>query len=119
MFLRTSSAVAALALLAACGDVSPAPSGETIECAIGAGTDFASVCTLERVAGKQEIILHHPDGGFRRMTYVPATGTLAPLDGADPLVLEEGEGVVQFALGANRYRIPRGAQQDPAPTPTP
>ncbi|MBA4050881.1 MAG: hypothetical protein C0472_03155 [Erythrobacter sp.] len=116
MSLRISSAGVAFTVLAGCGGAqSPEPAGETIACAIGEGADFAGVCTLERVAGGPQIVIHHPDGGFRRLTYDPATGTLAPIDGADPVVLEEGQGVLQFAVGADRYRIPR----EPAAAPTP
>jgi hypothetical protein len=115
MCLRISSALVAFALLAGCGAQSPAPAGETIACAIGEGSDFAEVCTLERVAGSAQVIIHHPDGGFRRLSLDPATGTLAALDGADPLVMEQGEGAVQFALGPDRYRLPR----EPATPSTP
>jgi hypothetical protein len=115
MYLPISSALVAFALLAGCGAQSPEPEGETITCAIGEGSDFAEVCTLERVAGSAQIIIHHPDGGFRRLSLDPATGTLAPLDGSDPLVLEQGEGAVQFALGPDRYRLPR----EPVAPPTP
>ncbi|WP_324075847.1 MAG: hypothetical protein RSE14_03460 [Erythrobacter sp.] len=115
MCLRTSSPLALLGLLAACTSESPPPPGDEIECAIGAGADFSAVCTLERVSGTQTIILHHPDGGFRRLSFDPASGTIAAIDGADPVVPEAGEGVMQFAVGADRYRLPRG----PAPTPGP
>lgn len=115
MSSRIYSGLVALAALAACGAESAAPEGETIACAIGTGTDFAEACTLERRAGSAEIVIHHPDGGFRRLNYDPATGTIAPLDGAEQLVLEQGEGVLQFAIGADRYRIPR----EPAAAPTP
>ncbi|MCZ8369348.1 MAG: hypothetical protein O9293_05170 [Porphyrobacter sp.] len=115
MSLRISSALVGLGLLAGCGGTSPPPEGETIECAIGEGAAFASACTLERVAWTQEIILHHPDGGFRRLAFDPASGALAPLDGADPVIIEPGEGPLQFAIGADRYRIPR----EPATAPTP
>ena len=118
MSLRTSSALASLALLVGCGGAqSPPPPGDDIDCAIGTGAAFASVCKLERVAGAREIIIHHPDGGFRRLTFDPATGALASFDGADPLVLEQGEGVLQFRVGTDRYRIPRGAQTILAPSP--
>ncbi len=120
MSLRTSSALAAIALLAACGAAESPPSpGDAIECAIGEGAEFGSVCKLERVAGTKEFILHHPDGGFRRITFDPATGTLAPLDGAEPIVLEKGEGVIQFAIGPDRYRLTPEPQNPMAPTPSP
>ena len=116
MSLRISSALVGFALLAGCGSPESPPSpGDDIECAIGEGAEFASVCKLERVAGTNEIILHHPDGGFRRITFDPATDTLAPLDGADPLVLEKGEGVIQFSIGSDRYRLTREPPATPAP----
>ena len=115
MSLRISSASLPLLLLVGCGAESPPPPGETIECAIGKGADFADVCTLERVAGSGEVVIHHPDGAFRRLMTDPANGSLTPRDGADPLVLEQGEGVWQFAIGPDRYRIPR----EPADPPTP
>ncbi len=120
MSLRTSSALASLALLAGCGGAeSPPTPGDDIECAIGTGAEFASVCKLERVAGAQEIIIHHPDGGFRRLNFDPATGTLAARDGAEPLVLEQGQGVLEFRVGTDRYRIAREPAPPPAPSPSP
>ncbi len=108
MSLRISSPLPlALLLVAACGAESPAPEGDTVDCAIGAGADLASDCTLERLVGTQEIVIHHPDGGFRRFTRDPATGGLAPLDGAELLVPEPGAGgTLQFAVGEDRYSIP-------------
>ena len=116
MCLRISSALGGLAALAACsGAQSPVPAGEAVACAIGEGEDFAEVCTLEQVAGGQEIVIHHPDGGFRRLRFDAGTGALAPVDGAERIVLEEGPGVLQFAIGPDRYRLPR----EPAATPAP
>jgi hypothetical protein len=115
MCLRTSSTLGGLALLAACGAKSPAPAGERVECAIGQGADFAADCTLERVEGSQEIVIHNPDGGFRRLRFDAATGSLTPLDGAEPLVLEQVQGMLQFAVGADRYRIERESAASPAP----
>ena len=117
MSLRTSSALAALVLLAACnGAESPPPPGDAIDCAIGTGAEFSPVCTLEQVAGAQQIVLHHPDGGFRRLTRDPSTGALAPLDGAEPLVsAADAPKALQFAIGQDRYRIPRLLLEPPAP----
>lgn len=116
MCLRISSALVSLALLAACGSESPPPPGAAIACAIGAGAQFSDACTLEQVAGTQQIVLHHPDGGFRRLARDQAAGTFAPLDGAEPLVPQSGdEGAVQFAIGADRYRIPSALLEPSAP----
>ncbi|WP_143704515.1 hypothetical protein [Porphyrobacter sp. TH134] len=110
MSLRISS-LSALALLAGCsgagdsGDIPPPPPGREVDCAIGAGAALSPVCSLEQAGN--DVIIHHPDGGFRRLARDPATGTLTPRDGADPLVSEGGgEGAVAFAIGADRYSIP-------------
>ncbi|OBV12464.1 hypothetical protein [Erythrobacter dokdonensis] len=115
MSLRISSALGCLALLAGCGSESPPPPGDQVECAVGAGADYSPVCTLEKVAASGELVLHHPDGGFRRLIRNPATGALVPVDGAEPLIPEDtGEGAVQFAVGADRYRIPRTLLDPPS-----
>ncbi len=121
MCLRTSSAfilLAAAAGLAGCGgeggsapspnaSASASPSGAVMTCAIGAGAALSPGCFVEKVASSNEIILYHPDGGFRRLTRDPANGTLSTRDGAEPLVLETSpQDVVQFTIGADRYRIP-------------
>jgi hypothetical protein len=107
MSLRISSSFVAPALLAGCGAESPPPQGDTVECAIGGEADLVSVCTLEKVAGSADFVIHDPDGGFRRFTRDPATGAIAPVDGAAPLVLQAGEGdAFTFAVEADRYRIP-------------
>ena len=114
MSLRISSAIGLAAALAGCSAAdSPPPPGDTVECAIGAGADFAPVCVLERAG--EDIVLHHPDGGFRRLSRDPATGALAPRDGADVLKPElDDADTLSFALGADRYRIPLRLLDPPA-----
>lgn len=111
MSLRISSApvqVGALAaVLAACAAESPPPPGDMVDCAIGGEAELAAACTLETIAGSAEFVIHHPDGGFRRFTRDPASGAIAPVDGAAPLVSQTGEGgVLEFAVEADRYRLP-------------
>jgi hypothetical protein len=103
-----------VAVLAGCGAAeSPPPPGDEVECAIGAGAALSPVCTLELVGN--DVILHHPGGGFRRLTRDPATGTLAPRDGAEVLVPEQGKADAEaFAIGGDRYLIPRRLLEPPS-----
>ena len=107
MSLRISSALALMLAMTACGDeVSPPPPGDLVDCAIGEAAELAQVCTLERVAGTEGFVVHHPDGGFRRFTREPATGDIATVDGADNVVTtEDYGGVLKFQVGADRYEL--------------
>ncbi len=115
MFSRISNAglVALVAggALAGCGaEPSGAPQGSDVDCAIGPGADYSTACTLEQAAdeGGAFFLIHHPDGGFRRVKYDAATGDLAAMDGADTLQdrsLNPGK-VREFAIGEDRYLIP-------------
>ena len=117
MFLRISSLVVASALIAACAAETPPPEGDTIDCAIGEGADFANVCTLEREAGDgSTFLIHGPDGSFRRLLIDPETGDFGAEDGADALeiVSQNGESA-EFSIGGDRYRIPHRLVRQPEP----
>jgi hypothetical protein len=105
--MRISSAVLALAL-ASCGNAAqPAAGGTAIACALGEGSTFADDCTLERVAGmKDEFIVRHPDGGFRRLALRNAH--VETLDGADEAVSRyTGDPpVLEVIIANDRYRLP-------------
>ncbi len=97
--------------LAGCGaEPSGAPQGSGVDCAIGPGADYSTVCTLEQTAdeGGAFFLIHHPDGGFRRVKYDSATGDLAAMDGADTLEDRslDPSTVREFAIGEDRYLIP-------------
>lgn len=121
MSLRISNTLVLLPLLlAGCGPEAAMPSGDLIACAIGGEPQLSKVCTLERVsaerlageevAGGEELILHHPGGGFRRVVFDPAAGTIAVSDGVDEAVLDNpgADGALGFAIGADHYVIPAG-----------
>ncbi|MEL7219268.1 MAG: hypothetical protein AAGK01_12665 [Pseudomonadota bacterium] len=106
MSLRTSSAVIAVALVAACATESPAPEGDVIDCAIGPGSEYSKVCTLELSNGN-EFLIHSPDGGFRRVILDPAAGEIGAVDGADPLrIIAQNGDLAEFEIGGDRYRVP-------------
>lgn len=130
MFSRTFSSIVAAAaaslMLAACDSAtstapspnavaSASPAGPAITCATGGSTTLGPGCMLERLAGGAEIVLYHPDGGFRRLTRNPETGELVAKDGAELLVVEERSAdMVQLAVAGDRYRIPLALLSDGA-----
>lgn len=111
---RNLACVAGLfAGLSACGsDIGEGAEqlGETISCAIGEGVEISDVCTIERVVneGVTTFLLHHPDGGFRRIAFAPATQELGVVDGADSLRIEgeSSDDITAFSIGIDRYRVP-------------
>ena len=108
MYLRIFSLGFCLAL-AACGEASAPPPGESIACAIGEGAEFAEVCTLE-VAEGATFVIHHPDGEFRRFTRTDGPDMLAPADGAEPMSevsLEGLAGRIEVSVGGDTYRFNR------------
>jgi len=111
MSLRTFNAGLATLSLAACGvGESPEPEGDTVECAIGEGADFASDCTLEWIgeAGKSEFLIHHPEGGFRRFAVNENASGVTAVDGAEETVMVDGvpTGLWQFSVSGDTYRMP-------------
>ncbi len=98
-------------MLAGCLDTSPAPEGLPLECAIGPGAAFDRACLLETVS-VDEVVLHRPDGGFRRLIREKGN-RLVPADGADAIrVLDSGdgdEGERIFLIGDEQYRVPDSA----------
>ena len=114
MYLRIFSACFAATSLAACSVAeTPEPEGDTIECAIGAGAEFAEVCTLEwvgEVGG--EFLVHHPEGGFRRFSVNEDASGVIALDGAEVATMDTApDGQWQFSVAGDQYRM-----AIPAPT---
>ncbi len=110
MSLRISSALFALGTLAACNTATPKPEGEMLDCAIGAGAEFAKVCTLEWIGEEwtRDFIIHHPDGGFRRFALNEDASGVIVRDGAEELEMVEpvAEDFWQFSVAGDRYRMP-------------
>ena len=93
--------VSVVSLVALAGCQATAIAGEPIACG-AAGRPLDGQCTLERQAGG--LILHQPDGSFRRLT-LGASGLTAS-DGAEQLLLDPVAGGVQATIGGWTYRIP-------------
>ena len=117
MSLRISSLGLATALVVGCSEVPemPEPDGVEVTCAIGAGSDFAEVCTLEQSADSS-FLIHHPDGGFRRVTYNADKDEIGVGDGADVLRVSGASTseIAEFTIGEDRYRIPSAMLRAPS-----
>ncbi|MEL7446736.1 MAG: hypothetical protein AAGK02_13170 [Pseudomonadota bacterium] len=113
MSMRTFSLALASIALASCGPESQTPEGTDIDCAIGAGVQYARVCTLEKLdtAGGEignEFLIHHPDGGFRRIRFDVHSGEVVELDGAEKVETVDvlPGGTYEFSIAGDRYIIP-------------
>lgn len=104
-------------LLAACsGQSTPAePESLTgvdesrVSCALAGEAEFIAQCDVERVQNgdKRELVIRHPDGGFRRFTIVTDGRGLVAADGAEEAVVTPlADGRIQLSVGTDRYRIP-------------
>jgi hypothetical protein len=107
MFLRISDAAWLLLGLAGCSAGEPAAGGEMIDCALAGAASFTRECTVER---KQEngaalLIVHHPDGGFRRFKVLD-NGSLAAADGAETVAFAHNSAGVGASIDGDRYRFP-------------
>lgn len=95
-----------LIALAGCSAESSLP-GDEIECALGAGAEFERVCTVERVQleGEEQLVVHHPDGGFRRLIVLKAGKGVAPADGAGAVAQNIVADSLEVAIDGDRYRL--------------
>lgn len=114
------SAALICALLSGCSeqadDTTPklADGYEKIACAVGGASDLKEVCAVERtkVGDLLQLVVHHPDGGFRRFE-VRSDGTgLAPADGADDAQREVGDGQLDLTVSGDTYRFPATIETD-------
>ena len=110
MFLRISSAAIVALALAACSSESDsadqaAAASETMPCALDGAADFAPVCKVERtlVPGGTILVVHQPDGGFRRFE---VEGDLVrTADGAEPTKVIVRPDATEVTVGDDRYRL--------------
>ncbi|MCT2399353.1 hypothetical protein [Novosphingobium mangrovi (ex Huang et al. 2023)] len=98
--------------LAACSSSSEPPpvaaGDEHIACAVGGSAELAEVCSVERSEkdGKLTLVVHHPDGAFRRFD-VKTDGTgLVVSDGAEEARMTLVDGKLDVTVGPDRYVFP-------------
>lgn len=68
---------------------------------------------VERVGtGKAaQLVVHHPDGGFRRLVVGTDGEGFMSADGADAATSTSAQGAIEVTIGQDRYRIPSSLQE--------
>jgi len=105
-----------LALAGCSGPSAPADPGALagdedarVSCALAGETEFTEQCDVERVqkGERRELVMRHPDGGFRRFEIVTDGRGLVAADGSEEAVVTPlADGRIQLSVGSDRYRIP-------------
>ena len=82
---------------------------DRIGCAVAGAGDFTRVCTIDRVAEPDGLILtiRHPDGGFRRLRVTRDGRGVVAADGSEAVgVGIAGDNQIEVTVGKDRYRLP-------------
>lgn len=80
-----------------------------VPCALAGATSFQGICTVERsVSGDGlALVMHHPDGGFRRLLVTTDGRGVVTADGADQATVTVVDpSTIEVAVGRDRYRLP-------------
>ncbi len=110
MFMRIFSGLALALALAGCGSAAdPAKADdEEIACAVGGSAKFDGACMVEhsRQGDMDFLVVHHPDGGFRRFEVRKDGGGLKAADGADVATSRLDGAMLEVSVGDDQYRFP-------------
>lgn len=109
--------------LCACGDpdsarkdalADAAEQSGKINCATEGAARFEPVCSVERSAGSDGLVLtvRSPSGSFRRLLVTTDGRGVIAADGADPAVVTLlGDNRIEVAIAGDRYRLPATVKQ--------
>ena len=110
-----SSLLLLLTALSACGRepedpvIKAAAEAATVPCALAGSTVFSDRCGVERlVAGDGlTIVVHHPDGGFRKLLVATDGRGVVTADGAQQAIVSVIDpATIEVAVDGDRYRLP-------------
>lgn len=81
--------------------------GDAIGCAQGQAA-YAQDCWYERSdeGGQRLLVIHHPDGSFRRFEIVDDGRGLVAADGAEGALISVAGDMIEVTLGDYRYLLP-------------
>ena len=112
--MRKFSLLFPIVLLAGCGRPAgdPEPDMRAIDCALAGSATFGQ-CRVEQAGAI--LVVHHPDGGFRRLRKVDDGRGVVSADGAEQAhVAWIPDGRLEVTVGSDRYRFPAKVKPDAA-----
>lgn len=121
--MRPLAALAIVLGVAACSrapGTAPEPPMVAIDCALGNATAFTRDCRVEpaKANGQSLLVVHHADGGFRRLRKVDDGRGVVAADGVEEArVRWLADGRLEVSLGGDRYRFPAKVKPDALPHP--
>ena len=79
-----------------------------IACAVGGASQLSDVCAMEKIAAPvgEQLLVRHPDGGFRRFRLTGDADVLAVADGAEQASRAVSATDIDISVGKDRYRFP-------------
>jgi hypothetical protein len=115
--MRKVLASSVLIALTACSAAEEAPKGRGIDCALGGSDKYLPDCFVEdsRVGQRRFLTVRNKSGAFRRFEMIDDGRGVVAADGADQAVAKwSAEGVLEVAVGGDRYRFPARMKSDAA-----
>jgi hypothetical protein len=113
-----------LILLSACQKqeddpvIQAAARAPAVACALAGAAAFKPICTIEKVITNEglALIIHHPDGGFRRLIVTTDGRGVVTADGADEAHVSVVDPfTIEVTVGQDRYRLPATVKGQPLP----
>jgi hypothetical protein len=113
-----------LAMLAGCERkaedpvIEAAAHAATVPCALAGSATFGAQCGVERLVSPDglTLVMHHPDGGFRKLLVATDGRGVVTADGAQAaLVSVVDPATIEVAVGDDRYRLPATVKGQPLP----
>ena len=89
-----------------------------VPCALHGADAFDASCPIERVVSGEglALVLHHPDGGFRRLLVTTDGRGVVTADGSENATVSVVDpGTIEVAVGDDRYRLPATVQGQKLP----
>jgi len=85
-----------------------APGRDRIACALDGADAFSTACEVTRSKSEDalELMVTHPDGGFRRFVVLSEGRGIAVADGAQQAETRFTDGIAEVSVGNDRYRFP-------------